>query len=219
MSDATQKFTLKELAGKPVAGKVRLLPEIKRVVEAYGVGHVDRFGPARIYLLSDVEEACRKFDSDLEKNPDDTKEMADLRKQKLVQEISILTKDGQKKDLQIEQLRNTLIDSEEVQHFLLVRRSIDMALLRRVLFTNMPVEIPGLTIAKARTKGEHYYNDLAEAFNATVELWAKKYNLTDDTKLRKSIEKLIASVDASFTGGRETEQLQVLQDHCEAKHN
>jgi len=207
------KLSLKELAGKNIAGKVRLGAEIKRVIQEFGVGHVDRFGPAKLYSLDDVEEAFRKYDSSTETVPEENDEMTNLRKLKIAKEIEILTSDLVKKDLQIEQLKNTLIDRDEVYNFLLVRTSVEAALLRRILFTNMPIEIPGLTIPKARAKSEHYYNDLMQTFNDTIKLWEKKYNVKDNDKLRDSIEELLKRIETPSVRGREGEQLKVLQDN------
>jgi len=189
------KLTLKEMAGKSIAGKTRLGAEVKRVIQEYGVAHIDRFGPAKLYSLDDVEDAFRKYDSAEETVPVENDEMANLRKLKIAKEIEILTSDLVKKDLQIEQLRNTLIDKDDVRDYLIVRQGIENSLLRRILFVQLPIEIPGLSIAKAREKSEGYYNQIMDAMTKTTSTWKKKYGSEDNYKLEETIRKIVNNIN------------------------
>lgn len=109
---------------------------------------------------------------------------AELRLRKLHAEIDSLERDNIKKDLQIEQLKSRLIDKEEVFKYLVTRKAVELAVLRRILFTNLPIDIPGLTMAKAREKAESYYNEIIKDLKTTCDVWQHEYNISDDEEER-----------------------------------
>jgi hypothetical protein len=192
-------FTIAELVAIEIGGQKYSRPHIKKVIEYGGVLPVDRYGNSKIYKLTDVEEAFRKYRTEeatkktSRYHADD--EVADLRKQKLAKEVEVLSKDIQRRDLQIEQLKNTLIDKDEVRDFLVVHQGIENALLRRLLFVQLPIEIPGLTIPKAREKAESYYNTMMEALNKTLDLWNNKYDLANNINLEHAIRNIVKAIN------------------------
>lgn len=137
----------------------------------------------------------------LSHNPD----IIDLKKQKITKEIEQLGKDIIKRDLQIEQLKNTLIDSTEVADFLKARRAIELAVLRRCFFTQMPIEITGLTIPSARDKATEYYNNVLNAYEQTEVLWTNKYPVTGSLETFKVISGILSKFEASGSQQSQTQ--------------
>lgn len=147
-----------------------------------------------MYDVEEVRSAFIRYQSDIGLTDNNDDDFIALKKLKLQKDIEKVTKENTTKDLEIEKLRNTLIDSEEVLKYLIIRKAIEGAILKRILFTQLPIEIPGLSIPKAREKAEFYYNEVMRTVSDTVQLWEKQYKVSNTT-LKKQVEDAIVAGD------------------------
>jgi len=214
-------YTLTSIAHQqlPIGGRKRAYTFLKKLVDLYQI-KPKSFGErnAPQYEPVDLDAAYERYErermdgrgGDIELDVRDDDDMAQLRRAKLRKEVEQLDKTITKHELQIEQLKNTLIDAKEVSEYLMSRRAIELALLRRVLFTQMPIEVPGLSIPAARKVATEYYNSLVECYNKAEELWEQDYPNTGSNELGKRIESIIKTIEVSgscaMSGSNETTQ-------------
>ena len=205
MNETEPTYTISAMVrdGIPVNGKVRSYEYLNKLVREFEIkpeGTSMKGKPE--FRIATME----KFMTQYEQLDEAGDEMGTLRKRKLEMEIAQLDKDIQKKDLQIEQLRDTLIDSEDVANFLVARRAVELAVLRRIFLVQMPIEVPGLSIPKAREKAQYYYNELVETYSKAEEIWKEKYDLDNTVELEKTLAKLITKVESSPITGSQAKQ-------------
>jgi hypothetical protein len=105
-------------------------------------------------------------------------DIIELKKTKLKNEIEI-------QKLQIEQLKFRLIDYDEGLQYMIKFKSAVSAILRKIFLSQIPVEVTGLDPAKAREKGEGYYNQVMRELTKSVEEWEDTYKKDEDSKATK----------------------------------
>lgn len=166
----------------PIDGKISSFEIIKKVISLNDIQPKSEYHKKPVYDLEEVSTALieyRKSSKVIGSEKGD--EYFGLRKDKL-------RKDIREKQLKIEQMENTLIPYDQVYQYLVERKTIEMAILRRILLTNMPTEVPGLDIAKARDKAETYYNEIVKYLNESTKLWKKQYKcLTPEDQIVKDL--------------------------------
>jgi hypothetical protein len=124
------------------------------------------------YKASTLESAITDYE---QQKASSTSTRDELEERKLEKEIEKYDEQIKKHRYENEQLRNRLVDAQEVADFLSERRTVELAILRRALFIDMPIEVPGLTVPQAREKAEKYYNKIVEAYSTAEQLWEEKY--------------------------------------------
>ena len=186
---------------------------ISRVIDSNGIKPVGKSNRGwDLYNFEEVEAALLSTVIQSESNTPahDGDDFIDLKKEKLRREIEAINKDNQKKDLQIEQLKSQLVDYQEGLQYLITRKALEAAIMRRIFLTNMPIEVTGLNKAKAREKGETYYNEITRICNDTIQLWQDKFNNSED-ELVKKIEKKLKEI----LGLAETNEIKQTTDTCD----
>ena len=187
-----------------LAGKTRELAYLKRVMGELGVepdGTTSRGQPA--FLQATVEAAVAEYlsqgrhgggaitDEDL---IEIRKETAKQNLIKLRKQNEIATRELEKRDLEIESLKARLVDYDECYKYLLARKAIHTALLRRILITDIPMTLAGMEATKAREICERYYNEVMNSLVETTNLWRKKYASGADKDLEKQIDEDIRRI-------------------------
>jgi hypothetical protein len=140
------------------------------------------------YRVSDLDAAYELYNQ-VENAGADDMQKEKLKKIKLENEN--LEKDSKRKDLIIEQLRNSLIDVQEMVDYWSQRKAIELAVAKKFTSIDIPMEVPGMTHAQARTKGEEYYNRLIEAYEETDRLVQEKFGLEPDKDMINKLERII----------------------------
>lgn len=168
---------------------------IERAIRVAGLqpsGYTGR--KAVCYNINQVADALKKHCRKNEDNTpiDSTNDSRKLKDQKIKEEIARLKQEKVRADLEIDELKRKLIDADEVREFLQLRFSLENALLRRILLINMPVEVTGVEIPKARKIAERYFNDIQQVMQETLILWQTK-NITkqDEIQMPPNIQLII----------------------------
>jgi hypothetical protein len=157
----------------PLNGTPRSYEFLNKVVKTMDVqpdGKSTRNAPE--YKASTLESAITDYE---QQKVEASSTRDELEERKLEKEIEKYDEQIKKHRYENEQLRNRLVDTQEVADFLAERRTVELALLRRLLFVDMPLDVPGTTVPQAREKGTVYYNKLVEAYNQASRLWEERY--------------------------------------------
>jgi hypothetical protein len=189
-------FTVTDLRTIPIGNGTHSYVKIKRVIEKMGIqpkGASQR--GAALYDLDELAEAIIEYDktgrTEQLANPD----YQELKTQEMKERIDRLKQEKVRADLEIAELKSKLIDSDEVRQFLLMRAGVETSLLRRILMVNAPVDIPGLTIPKARKKCEDYFNSIQDLMAQTLLLWQSRNVDNGKSEIPESIQNIINKVN------------------------
>lgn len=198
----TNLYSINQLSKQIINGRHYDNKTLERCKETYNIqpkGKTSRGYDG--YSLQDFEQALAESVIKSESNSSTTADgddLIDLKKEKLRREIEAINKDNQKKDLQIEQLKSQLVDYDEAFQYLVARKALEAAILRRIFLTNMPIEVTGLNKSKAREKGESYFNEITIICNDTIKLWSDKFGGGESdllSKVEKKVKEIFGIVD------------------------
>lgn len=200
-----ETYTISQLArqGIPIGGKHRSYEFIQKLIRDYNIvspregikGHPE-------YRPSDLEDAYNLYNQ-VENAGEDEYQKQKLRK---------LLLENEYQELQNNLLKKTLVSTQEVADFRKVELNLYCAIWRKILFTDVPIEITGLDIPKARTKCEQYYNRLMDQMQSCYQLFIKDYGTEPDQELTKDIEQIIYKVEQSAISGSSGNQPQPPQE-------
>lgn len=183
----------------PIGGKARNLVTLKKMVLEESVPHVDTdylHQNAKLYELSTLEEAWKKYDDRMRGTHN--KGNRKLGEEKLKEQIDRLRQDKVLADLKIEEMKKNLISAEEVAEYLQLRYGVENALLRRILFVNAPIELPGLEVVKARVKCEDYFNQIQDVMNETLAIWKQSHECVEDMEVPEKVQAVIDKLNEVF---------------------
>ena len=147
-------LTLSKLVRTPIDGHCYSHGYLSKIRDNYHIQSKGK-GPKQANVY-DPEDFRKAIEQDKGSNGDAT--MAELKEKKIRKEIDLLERDLQQKDIQIKKLKDTLIDSDELLEYLTRLKTAWAGALKQVLLTQMPVEVPGMDVTKARETAERYYN-------------------------------------------------------------
>lgn len=201
----TTSFTVSELATMEIAGSYYSYATIRRVIakakiQSKGYG----MKGAECYDLQEITDALVKYARKVTRGTAGESSLTELKVKKLEEDISKskleqerLTQEKERAQLEIKELKRKLVDSEEVRQYLLMRYAVEMALLRRILFVNAPIELPGLDKVKARIKCEDYFNLCQDTFGDTGLLWEQAH-CDEEKELPDNIKRVITTLNNIF---------------------
>lgn len=148
---------------------------------------------ADLYSVQDMEVAIQKF---IDNKPDgkgmnntDGVDMQALRVEKLVQDTKLVRQKNEIARLEIESKRNNLLEREDMITYLSSRMAIEGAILRKILLTQAPVEVTGLTIPKARKLCTDYYNELMRMYKESLSIFDERYPIRNIEDVIKDYDK------------------------------
>lgn len=204
-------YTLRKLTSIELNGKLRSYNKLAAMQQRHSIPSRGKIRNCDAYSKEDFESILKQEEESVLESPGlkEGDEFIDLKKEKLRKEIEAINKDNQKKDLQIEQLKSELVAYEDAMQYFVARKALESAILRRIFLTNMPIEVTGLDKAKARDKGETYFNEVMAVCNNTIELWQEKYPSSYDLEKRiaakvkeifQVVEKVNEDKQATVTG-------------------
>lgn len=169
---------IRHLAAMKLAGRNTSEATILRIItanniEPVGVGNKS----SALYDVATVEAAIKKHFETKKKRGTAYKseDFMQLKEEKIRHEIQQLIKENEKKELQIQQLRSKLIEYDEVYNYLVARKAMESAILRKIFLSQMPIEVTGLDPAKAREKGEQYFCEVMAAITKNIEDWEEQF--------------------------------------------
>lgn len=183
-----------------IGGKPRNLVTLKKMVSEENVPHVDTDAQykTKLYDLDTLEVAWKKYDERMRGTHVSGKNNRKLVEEKLKEQIDRLRQDKVLADLKIEEMKKNLISAEEVAEYLQLRYGVENALLRRILFVNAPIEVPGLEVVKARVKCEDYFNQIQDVMNETLTFWKQSHECVESLSIPEKIQSVIDKLDETF---------------------
>lgn len=183
-----------------IGGKPRNLVTLKKMVSEENVPHVDTDAQykTKLYDLDTLEVAWKKYDERMRGTHVSGKNNRKLVEEKLKEQIDRLRQDKVLADLKIEEMKKNLISAEEVAEYLQLRYGVENALLRRILFVNAPIELPGLEVVKARVKCEDYFNQIQDVMNETLTFWQQSHECVESLNVPEKIQSVIDKLDEIF---------------------
>lgn len=167
------------------------------MVRDYGIQSVGESARGKPeYRIADLEAAYQQY---LQKDEEEEEDSltAQYNKAKVEHKIE------QTKNLRLvnAQLERNAISVQEVVDFWSQRKAIELAILRKILMIDMPMQVPGLSHADARTKGERYYNKILNAYEESNKLWTDEYDVNTDEEIIKKLNHLIFSTEQAHVTG------------------
>jgi hypothetical protein len=149
------------------------------------------------YSVKSLEAAYQLYSAQKEEDEEDDSLAAQYNRAKLEHKIE------QAKNVRLinAQLERDSVSVQEMVAFWKQRRAIELAILRKIFIIDMPMHIPGLSHADARTRGEQFYNKFVKASEETLELWSDKYTAAPDEEIVKKLETLISKAEESPISG------------------
>lgn len=174
-------------------GGMPTYPTLCRLVNGYKLQPVAQSTKSDLY---DVGQVCKMLDdhykSTNSNNETDTSvdglSYGQIRTLKVSEEYTKLKLENQ-------ELRRTLISTRETKDFLTFRFGVENAILRRILFVNIPIEITGLSTSKARKRVEEYYNMIQEVMRETIQLYDAEYKTDESTIHNDTLQRIIKQLD------------------------
>lgn len=190
-----QLYSLSEIYRNRIAigGKPRTLVTLQKIAAEENVPCAPQVGfrGAKLYKLEVFEEYYKKYEERIHGGKVTGKSNRKLIEEKLTEQIDRLRQDKILADLKIEEMKKNLIAAEEVANFLQLRYGVENALLRRILFVNAPIEVPGLEVVKARNKCEEYFLQIQDVLMETLKIWQETHSENGEFKVPENVQKVI----------------------------
>lgn len=198
MAEKDSVHSLSDICKIPIDGQTHTYSFYRKLIDEYDIVPV-KHGPrgGKLYRFEDFVEPTRTHLGEVQdlrntlglvggtKNNTD---MAELERQKITEEIKKLQKDNAKKDIQIDVMQKSLVEQNDIIDFLTIRYGLEAAMLRQILFTQVPMDIPGLTVPKAREKCGEYYNKLMDMLEQSIRIFEQDFNTLEDEELREVVK-------------------------------
>lgn len=203
----SEPLTVTALTAVEINGEFYTYKTVKRVINACQLEPDDKDARGNsLYDVTKFSEAAKSYFKDkkksqVKKSPELTelklkKLQEDIAKSQLEQERLIQEKD--RAQLEIKEMKRKLVESDDVRQYLLTRHAVEMALLRRILLTNVPIELTGLDDKiQARLKCEEYLHLCEDVFGATHLIWEQTY-CEDKKELPQSVQVVIDKLNTIF---------------------
>lgn len=202
-----EKYTISQLGTKriPVCGRPRTVKSLQRMILDSGIPSqgTSNHG-AEYYYMEDIEKAFHMTShprSHSLTNGELDEELIDIKKEisketlsKLRNTNKIAVKELEKRDLEIQRLKSQSVDYQEAFKYLIARKTIMTAVVRRILITDCPMTICGMEINEARQVCEQLYNEYIQSELDTVNLWKRKYSVENDREFEREIETEIRTI-------------------------
>jgi membrane-associated HD superfamily phosphohydrolase len=189
------EYTLNEYSTRriPLCGSVHTYPYLQKVIAVTKLKETSKSSrKTSQYSVSSIENAINdynnlKTDAKGSQNYDNEARQA-LRDEKLKEDTLLTKKKRETAELNLEVLRNNLLSREDIVAYLSTRMAIEGSILRQLLFTQIPIEITGLTIPNARKKTTEYYNKLMEVYAETIALFDERYPIKNIEEVEKEYD-------------------------------
>lgn len=154
---------------------------ISRIIETAGVkSPMNNKRGFPVYDLDEITTALRNTVME-SKTSNTGATLVELKEEKIRREIEQIKADVEKKELQIQQLRLRLIDYDEALTYFIRFKSAVSSILRKQFLSQMPIEVTGLDPARAREKGEQYFNEVMDVIAEGIDNWKDEFTI-DETK-------------------------------------
>ncbi len=186
------QHTLTDLLAMEICGSTRSRATLVKLIERYTVQPVGEYKGRSTYRLEDIETAFREKEIDNGNLPEDEEgDNLSLKNQKLEEAIAIAKLDKQRKEMENAKLAGDVIPKQQVYEFLSGRNAATIAIIKRILLTQCPVEVSGASIAKARAIAEGYYNDILKVLHETTQVFKREHGINES-----AFEELLNRINA-----------------------